>query len=86
LPLIGHEQGCRAACGPEADRHAGLLASHAKSAVSCARFFLLMTGDRPIGAIEKAGAVSPSEVDELRSFIKSIKPLEPGAGLALGSF
>jgi hypothetical protein len=50
------------------------------------RTFLLMTGERPIGAIEKAGAGSPAELDELRSFIKSIKPLEPGAGLALGSF
>jgi len=49
------------------------------------RAFLLMTGDRAVGSIEKVGAVSPSELDELRSFIRSIKPLEPGAGLALGS-
>ena len=47
------------------------------------RAFLLMTGDRPIGSIEKAGLVSPSELDELRLFIKAIKPFESGAGLAL---
>jgi hypothetical protein len=50
------------------------------------RTFLLMTGDRPIGSIEKDGVASPAELDELQSFIKSIKPLEPGAGLTLGSF
>ena len=49
------------------------------------RVFLLKTGDRPIGAIEKTGAISPSDLDELRSFIKSMKSLEPGSGLALGS-
>jgi hypothetical protein len=47
------------------------------------RAFLLMTGDRPIGSIEKTGVVSPSELDDLRAFIKSIKPLESGAGRSL---
>jgi len=47
------------------------------------RAFLLMTGDRLIGSIEKTNAMSGADLDELRSFIKSIKTLEPGKGLRL---
>jgi len=48
------------------------------------RVFLLMSDDRPIGTIEKAGIAAPAELAELRQFIGSIKPLQAGAGLALG--
>jgi hypothetical protein len=42
--------------------------------------FLLLSGQRPVGSIEKSAVTTAAELDELRCFLSSVKPLTGGQG------